>query len=190
MEGAEVARLVAAARAGDEAAWKQLVQGYSGLVWSVIRGVGVYGAEANDVAQTVWLRFVEHLGRLREPERAGAWLATTARNEALRVAKRGARMVPTEDVVAVVDAGAGGQVSAEALDRALLAGEQRAVVVEALAVLSEHCRTLLRLLFADPPMAYDDICDVLAMPKGSIGPTRGRCLGHLKAELARRGITA
>ena len=58
---------------------------YAGLVWSVIRGCGLFGAEAADVSQTVWLRFVEHIDRLREAERAGAWLATTARHECFRV---------------------------------------------------------------------------------------------------------
>ena len=51
----------AQAAAGDQAAWDQLVDGFSGLVWSVVRGHGLYGAEAADICQTVWLRFVEHL---------------------------------------------------------------------------------------------------------------------------------
>ena len=87
-------QLVASAAGGDRDAWDRLVGEFSGLVWSVIRGCGLYGAEASDVSQTVWLRFVEHIDRLRQTERAGAWLATTARHECFRVLRRQGRRPP------------------------------------------------------------------------------------------------
>ena len=89
--------LVAGASDGDARAWEQLVDGFAGLVWSVVRGHNIYGAEAADICQTVWLRLVEHLGRLREPERTGAWLATTARHECLRVLRRSGRSIAMAD---------------------------------------------------------------------------------------------
>jgi HAD superfamily hydrolase (TIGR01509 family) len=46
------------------------------------------GALTDDVVQTVWLRLAENCGRIREPERLAAWLATTTRNEALRGVSR------------------------------------------------------------------------------------------------------
>ena len=92
-------QLVASAAGGDRDAWDQLVGEFSGLVWSVIRGCGLYGAEASDVSQTVWLRFVEHIDRLRQTERAGAWLATTARHECFRVLRRQGRQVVTAEVL-------------------------------------------------------------------------------------------
>jgi len=33
---------------------------------------------------------------------------------------------------------------------------------------------------ADPPLSYDEISQQLGMPKGSIGPTRARCLEALR----------
>jgi DNA-directed RNA polymerase specialized sigma24 family protein len=50
--------------------------------------------------------------------------------------------------------------------------------------LSEPCRDLLRLVaFARRPN-YDAAAVALGMPKGSIGPTRGRCLAKLRRLLA------
>jgi RNA polymerase sigma factor (sigma-70 family) len=177
LDEATVRALVAAAGDGDRSAWNALVDAYSGLVWTVIRGHGLYDADAADVAQTVWLRFVEHVGRLREPERVGAWLATTARHECYRVLRKRGRSVVMADPPEVPD------VKAEALEGKLLADESRHELLAALSRVPERCQTLLRLMLADPPLSYDEIADVLSMPKGSIGPTRMRCLDHVRAAM-------
>ena len=41
-------------------------------------------SDAADVAQTTWLRLLEHIDRIEYPDRVGSWLAATARNECLR----------------------------------------------------------------------------------------------------------
>jgi DNA-directed RNA polymerase specialized sigma24 family protein len=43
-----------------------------------------------------WRRFTENVSRLRDPDRVGAWLATTARNESLKVIRLGARVTATD----------------------------------------------------------------------------------------------
>src|SRR5450432_3642412 len=70
------AELLAAAGNGDSAAWNELVERYSRLVWAVARGFSLSTADAADVSQTTWLRLVEHLGALREPEHLGGSHAT------------------------------------------------------------------------------------------------------------------
>src|SRR5687768_5646197 len=87
----DVERAVDAARRGDERAWEALVQRYSGLIWAIARGHGLNAADAADVAQTTWIKLVEHLGRIEDPRRIGAWLATTARRECLRLVRDRAR---------------------------------------------------------------------------------------------------
>ncbi|HZG95557.1 MAG TPA: sigma-70 family RNA polymerase sigma factor, partial [Mycobacteriales bacterium] len=79
--------LVRAAADGDQRAWNALVDRFSRLVWAVARQHRLSEADAGDVAQATWLRLVENLASLREPEAVGGWLATTARREALRVIK-------------------------------------------------------------------------------------------------------
>ena len=165
---------MASAAAGDARAWDQLVDGFSGLVWSVVRGHGIYGAEAADISQTVWLRFVEHLTRLREPERAGSWLATTARHECLRVIRRSGRTLTVAEPPEVSDV----RSQADPTAAAESAEDQR-LVLDALEQVSPACQQLLRLMIAEPPLSYDEISVVLDMPKGSIGPTRQRCLQRM-----------
>src|SRR4051794_25415750 len=84
MERMNLDELVQAAVAGDQAAWNELVERFQGLVWATSRSYRLSRADAADVAQTTWLRLVENLNRIHDPERLGAWLATTARRECLR----------------------------------------------------------------------------------------------------------
>jgi len=69
---------------------------------------------------------------------------------------------------------------APAADAALLAEEELALLWRGLASLSPPCRTLLRLLAADPPPSYAEVSAILDMPIGSIGPRRARCLDRLR----------
>jgi RNA polymerase sigma factor (sigma-70 family) len=182
MDEATVRDLVADAASGSAAAWDRLVDSFSGLVWSVVRGHGLYGAEGADVCQTVWLRFVEHLDRLREPERAGAWLATTARHECLRVLRRSSRSVPVGDPPERPDLRA----EADPVAAAVASDEHR-LLMRALEQVPPACRSLLRLLIVEPPLSYDEIAGILEIPKGSIGPTRQRCLGRVRTVLTTLG---
>ena len=79
-----LAELVEAAARGDQRAWNEIVERFQRLVWATARAHRLSSADAADVAQTTWLRLVENLDRIREPEHLGAWLATTARRESIR----------------------------------------------------------------------------------------------------------
>src|SRR4051794_41383108 len=83
MNSAEVTVLVRRAAAGQQTAWEVLVHEYSPLVWSVVRGFRLGETQAADAAQTTWLRLVEHLTDIRDPERLPGWLQTTARRGGL-----------------------------------------------------------------------------------------------------------
>jgi RNA polymerase sigma factor (sigma-70 family) len=178
----EVAELVRAAAEGDQAAWNGLVDRYNGLVWSVVRSYRLSGADASDVVQTSWLRLVEHLGRLQDPERVGSWLATTARRECLRTLRHSVRQVPTEELPET-----GSDVR---LDAALLEAERDRALWQAFGALNERCQALLRILVADPPPSYEEISAAMDMPIGSIGPTRQRCLERLRGLAEGEGIAA
>src|SRR4051794_41818373 len=83
MNSAEVTVLVRRAAAGQQTAWEVLVDEYSPLVWSVVRGFRLGHTQAADAAQMTWLRLVEHLPDIRDPERLPGWLRTTARRGGL-----------------------------------------------------------------------------------------------------------
>jgi RNA polymerase sigma factor (sigma-70 family) len=168
---------VRAARDGDRAAWNALVARYTGLVWGVTRAHRLGDADAADVFQTTWLRLVERLDDIRNPEGIGAWLATTARHESLRVLRVGQRHVLTDGYDLPDEAIDG------ALDERLLTDERNAALWRAFSEITDRCRGLLRMLVADPPPSYEDVSAALDMPIGSIGPTRGRCLQQLRERL-------
>ena len=88
-----IAGLVNAAAAGDQRAWNRLVQEFGTMIWAIARAHRLRDADAADVSQATWLALLQHLKRLNDPARVGAWLATTARRECLRVLRGGERRV-------------------------------------------------------------------------------------------------
>lgn len=175
--------LLEAAARGDQAAWDALVDRYASLLWSIARAHRLRDADAADAVQTVWLKLVENLGRIKEPERLPGWLATTTRHECLRQLRRTDRERPTDDQVWQSEPAPG-----PAVDAALLLDERDAALWRALDKLSDQCRRLLRVLMATPPPSYAEVADALDIPVGSIGPTRQRCLGRLRERAGQAGL--
>jgi RNA polymerase sigma factor (sigma-70 family) len=176
------AELVAAAVQGESSAWDELVGRYSGLVWSVARAHRLSTADAADVTQTVWMRLVEHLGRIRDPAHVGGWLATTTRHECLRVLRRSGREV-LDDFTAIEQP----DDPRHSPEWVVLSNESRRLVWLALGRLSQRCQMLLRTLSASPDASYAEVSAALGIPIGSIGPTRMRCLEYLRKQLAQDG---
>ena len=171
-----VAFLVRAAAGGDQKAWNQIVERFASTVWAIARGHRLNAADAADVFQTTWLRLFEHLDRIEQPERVGAWLATTARRECLRLLRMSGRQVVNgEDFDVLPD-----PESFKSPDRDLIAGERSRIVAQLVDQLPTRSQLLLRLLSADTPLSYKEISEALSMPIGSIGPTRARALDQLR----------
>jgi RNA polymerase sigma factor (sigma-70 family) len=159
---------------GDEQAWKELVDRYAGLVWSVARSYRLSSPSTDDVVQTVWLRLAEHCGRIREPDRLASWLATTTRNEALRVIRSNTRLLPQATIAESAE------LTAPSVEERITDDVDIRTVLRAFAQLADDDQQLLRLLCTVPPLDYHTIAEMLGRPIGSIGPTRARCLERLK----------
>lgn len=179
-----VTDIMQAAAAGDQRAWDALVARFNRLVWSVARGTGLATEDAAEAVQSTWLHLVEHLDRIDDPERLAGWLATTARRESFRLHRLGTRATAVGDEV--LEQMPSGE---PAVGRDLIVAERDRALWAGLGRLGARCQELLRLLVADPPVAYGTISEVLGMPIGSIGPTRARCLDRLRQEIAAAGIT-
>lgn len=179
----EVGAIVRAAAAGDGKAWDDLIDRYARLIWAVARSFGLSVADADDVSQTTWLRLAEHLSRLRDPDRVGLWLAVTARNESLRMLRRARRDRPFDPLADVRRAMAGPDV-----DSGVLTQERDQMLWRAFQSLPPNCRVLLLMLTAEPAFSYEEVSASLAIPVGSIGPTRGRCLERLRNHAELRAL--
>lgn len=171
-----VAEMVRAAATGDQRAWTELTQWFDCRIRAIARLYRLGQADVDDVSQVVWMRLFNHLGAIREPERVGAWLATTTRNECLHVLRRRNAVAMTSDVESL-----DGVRSIDPLaDLALR--EQREVLLGLIGTLPARQQDLLGMLLLDPAPSYKAISEALGIPIGSIGPTRQRCLSALRAK--------
>jgi RNA polymerase sigma factor (sigma-70 family) len=186
-DGTDIGRAVVAAAGGDAAAWQLLVERFSGLIWSITRAFRLASDDAADVFQTTWLLLAEHIDRINNPERVGAWLATATRRECLRCIRMSRRTIPTGDITLLEHKPVDDDPTQEAVlraERERQNAEQSAAIWLAAERLPEGCRRLLRILMASPPPSYAEVAAALDLPVGSIGPTRARCLERLRQELS------
>lgn len=172
-----ITTLVTAASGGDQAAWDDIVDRYSPLLVSVLRQCRLTPADTEDVAQTVWLRLVERLDTLREPNALPGWIVTTGRREAWRQAASG-RRVQVRDFEDGHWSPPAADVDAPDVD--LLRAERRHALLAGIAELGDRHRDLLLLFLEDPPPSYAEISRRTGIPIGGIGPTRARALAKLR----------
>jgi RNA polymerase sigma factor (sigma-70 family) len=162
---------------GDQAAWNEIVERYSPLVWSICARYQLSRPDTDDVGQGVWLMLVENIRSLRDPAALPGWLATTTRNECLRVLRTARRYdpggLPADDLMTP-------ESDERAVEEDLIEAELNVALRAAFAELGEACHKLLSLLIQDPPPSYADVSSALGMPVGSIGPTRARCVAQLR----------
>lgn len=166
-------------RGGDTQALDDLVRSLTPVLWHVVRAHGLDTERAQDVVQTTWLTFVRRQEAIVEPQAVAAWLTTTARREAWRVAKSANRQLAVADDVLESELPA--QRSAES-DAVI--DDERNRLWGCVRLLSERCQRLIRIVAFDDRPDYRGLAEDMQMPVGSIGPTRGRCLAKLKALLA------
>jgi RNA polymerase sigma factor (sigma-70 family) len=180
--------LIQACRRGEAAAWETLVTRYQRLVYSIPRQAGLDEDRSAEVFQRVFEKLIEHLDRIEQPARLGAWLATTTRREMWRLSHQEGLTQPlsdTDDSEAETNQLADGTLLP---DEILLHLEEQQAVRLAMTTLDERCHRLLTLLFYRPdPPPYAEIAAALEMSEGSIGPTRSRCLQKLRRLLSNLG---
>jgi RNA polymerase sigma factor (sigma-70 family) len=172
---------ITAVKSSDERGWNALIERYQPIINSVCRSYRLKPEEAADVSQTVWMKVVDNLDRIREPRAIPAWIKTTTHREALALLRARNRLTLL-DVSQDNSAGwspLNPSTYNSEVDARMLDAERQSAVRNGLAELAESHRALLSLLVADPPISYQQISDQLGLPVGSIGPTRARCLRKL-----------
>ncbi|HJT02208.1 MAG TPA: sigma-70 family RNA polymerase sigma factor [Pseudonocardiaceae bacterium] len=174
----DIADLLPRVADGDSQAWEEILHRYHTHVWAAVRSFRLQDADTLDAVQTTWLRLAENAHRIRQPQRLGAWLATTARRECLRILRH-VTSIP--------------HCSQTALDAAIdpsTGPEHIAIEADTTRSLWAHVdelpprrRLVLRALFTDSPQPYADIAEATGIPPGGIGPTRNRALQQLRERL-------
>lgn len=175
-----VAQLVTAAAGGSRSAWNEIVERFNPLLIATAHRYRLGEHDVADIAQTVWLHLVEHLGELREPAALPGWLVSTTRHECARLLSRRGRQRPFDPLIPFEGDQVTPDIAGDVADDLERASRQEALLA-GFAELSDSDRRLLLLLVADPPLSYAEISDRLQIPIGSIGPTRGRALKRLRA---------
>lgn len=162
--------LVTAAVAGDGDATEQLISRYSPLVRSVVRSCGIGGFDAEDIVQETWLIMLSQLRHVRKPEALGGWLKVIARRRCYNTYRQRSRVSCCADLAEEL-------VGSDDPCEAALRAEGSLLLSAALGSLNARERALIDLLSEARP--YREISAILAMPVGSIGPTRERVLRKL-----------
>jgi RNA polymerase sigma factor (sigma-70 family) len=136
-------------------------------------------ADAADVQQATWVQLLRHADQVREPERIGAWLATTARRESQRVAMARSRQALSADPWGEYGSGPQG---GEDVAAGVVRDHYEPVLEQALGRLPASYRRVLELLSSDASPSYEEVARAMGLPVGSIGPMRLRALQQLRRD--------
>jgi RNA polymerase sigma factor (sigma-70 family) len=162
--------------AGDPTAWQTTVRRYEGLLRSAARVVLRGDADIDEAVQRTWVLLFRSAGRINDARCLPGWLSTTARREALAILRGQQRAIPSEDVA--------DRVAPDETDvaTALMDDELRRALDRAVETLPPSQRLIVRALLREPT-SYDALSEELGIPRGSLGPLRGRAVRALRAQL-------
>jgi RNA polymerase sigma factor (sigma-70 family) len=157
----------------------ELVRIMTPVLWQIARASRLSEEDAADAVQATWLALVRRASTIADPVAAPSWLITTVRREAIRRARTAAPVSRTGE--AGLDDLAEPGDGPEAI---VAAADEHRRLWAAVRTLTARCQELLRVVAFEQRPDYAAIAHRLAMPVGSIGPTRARCLEKLRSALA------
>jgi RNA polymerase sigma-70 factor, ECF subfamily len=160
--------LVLRCQAGDERAFRLLMERFGGKTLTYLRGV--VGEDADDVQQDVWLAVYKSVRSLADPGAFRTWLFRTTRHRAMDYLRRRRREAELLDDSPIEDVAGAGPSDDESIDTALLD--------RALDAIPPPQREVLLLRYRDD-LSYAEIALVIGCP---IGTVRTR-LHHAKRRL-------
>ena len=166
--------LVDRCRSGDDEAWRHLVARFDRYVHAiVVHGYRLYGPDAEDVFQDVFLRAYEQLGRLRDASAIRPWLGQLTRRRCIDYL-RSRQPEPLGELPDLAE-----------IDARLERIEEALAVRDALGALPEFCQEILDRFFCRGE-SYAEISSALELPSGTIASRISRCLARLRHEYHRQ----
>lgn len=168
------------------------MRAYQDMVFSTAARLTGNDAQAEDIAQDVFLKAYEHFGRLSTSPAAGGWLKTVARNLTLNYLERHRRRWKLFSELKRSDADDDdGDFEFAVPDdvlKALDARQRGALVDEALKALPEHQRVPL-VLYHFENLPYEHIATTLDVSLAKVKSDIFRARAALAKRLLRQGVS-
>lgn len=175
--------LVHRALAGDERAFRKILESHYTLICSVVRGVAGQRAETDDIVQEVFIKIFRALGDFRGESRLSTWIYRIARNEALNaVDRRKPAVIPIEDCMELPDSG-------ESPDESLRRRMSRERLDRFLDRLDEKQRVAIELRYIGDK-SYEEIAEIMEIPLGTVKTHIYRAKLSLKRMMTGTGAKA
>ena len=178
--GADPPGLLQRLRAGDPHAFEELVIAYQHRVFGVALRMLGSRAEAEEIAQEVFLRAHRAIADFRGEARLGTWLYAIASRLCLNRLATAERRLTRGDEEALAAAPS----SEPGADARLERAERDAAVREAITALPEERRIVVVLRDVEG-LSYEEIAEVLGLELGTVRSRLHRARVDLKAKLER-----
>ena len=161
-ERQEVIALVVAAQDGDRTAFGELFQRYERHVFAVaMRRLGDFN-DAQELAQEVFIKAMDKIGQLRQPECFGGWLRSITHRMAINMQIRKSRGISTEPEFLASTC-----IDESAPEDRLIESERDAQLQEGLENLREMDRETLKAFYVDG-QSLNEMSDEFDAPLGTI----------------------
>jgi RNA polymerase sigma-70 factor (ECF subfamily) len=180
--------LAARVAAGDQAAFEAVVVRHQHRVFAFCLRMLRDRAEAEDVAQEVFLAFYRHAGEFRGDAALSTWLFRIARNHSLNRIKhldrRGRGASRSLEALAEEQPGVLAERDAVGADDRIAAAETARAVQAAIGALAEDHRAVVVLRDLED-LSYEEIAEVTGLPVGTVKSRIHRARSALAAHLTR-----
>ena len=173
--------LVANSIRGNEKAFRQLIERYQPMAFSVIRGILGDRDDAEDVLQNVFIKVYKGLRGFRGEAKLSTWIYRIARNEAVNAARKTGISGPAAEEIDLA--------APERLrpDLQYRDKNRREYLERCLGELEENYRVVLELRYMGE-MSYQEISDATELPIGTVKTYIHRAKLDLKRVMTRRNL--
>jgi RNA polymerase sigma-70 factor (ECF subfamily) len=179
----EMDDLVRRAVAGNEKAFRKILEGHYALIYSVVHGLARERGETEDIVQEVFIKIFKALPGFRGEARLSTWIYRIARNEAINALERRKPVsVPFEDCE---------DMAAEADDPETAHGKKvaREGIERLMDRLGEKERLALELRYTGEK-SYEEIAEAMDLPLGTVKTHIYRAKLSLRRMMERDGMKA
>lgn len=188
MDEATERRLVERLQRQDEAAFNELVTAYEQRVFALVQRMIGDRAEAEDLAQEVFVTVFKSIGTFRGDSKLSTWLyrVTTnhCKNRIKYLARRHDRSQDEldENAGSVAEAGPPGPMRRP--DRAVEGAQMEKVLQEAINSLDEDHRAVVILREVED-LSIEEICEITGLPDGTVKSRLHRARLALRKKITR-----